>query len=186
MTTSPTHAHNYQTNAARSHSNYNIECTTTHSNSSKKTEETVINREGSTRRRQPDWHPKPKQTLLWQPASLHYYIVIVLSRGPSCLFFLKHHISKLSTGNVQSDLSISQKCKSRASTQRLQKTLAIPSCEEELHVWALNVTERWVGPKTLIMMSALFLIALQPNVCVNKDQRKRWKNCNVSHNHLIT
>jgi hypothetical protein len=170
-----------------SHSNYNIECTTTHSNSlKKKKKKPVINREGSTRRRQPDWHPKSKQTPLWQPASLHYYIVIVLSRGPSCFFFLKHHISKFSTGRVQSDLSISQKCKSRASTQRLQKTLAKPSCEEELHVWALNVRVRWVGPKTLIMMSALFLIALQLIVCVNKDQRKRWKTCNMSHNDLIT
>jgi len=170
-----------------SHSNYSKECTTTHSNSSKKKQKkTVINREGSTITRQPDWHPKLKQTPLWQPASLHHYIVIVLSRGPSCFFFWKHHLSKFSTGNVQSDLSISQKCKSRASTQRSQKRLAKPSCEEAQHVWALNVRERWVGPKTLMMMSALFLIALQPNVCVNKDQRKRWKTCNMSHNDLIT
>jgi hypothetical protein len=56
--------------------------------------------EGSTRGRQPDWHPKPKQALLQQPASLHYNIVISLSREPS--YFEKKKIieASLSTRNV--------------------------------------------------------------------------------------
>lgn len=167
-----------------SHSNYNIECTTTHSNSLKKTKKNC-NWQGQKHKKKTTWlasKTKANTTVTTcKPTLLHCHCP---EQRTQLLFFLKHHISKFSTGNVQSDLSISQKCKSRASTQRLQKTLAKPSCEEALHVWALNVRERWVGPKTLIMMSALFLIALQPNVCVNKDQRKRWKT--MSHNDLIT
>jgi hypothetical protein len=59
-----------------------------------------MNREGSTRGRQPDWHPKPKQALLQQPASLHYNIVISLSREPSYFEKKKNHRSK----------SFNQKC----------------------------------------------------------------------------